>query len=185
MAIEPIDGFLCPASELSTYVRSLLEAGGANSETAEAVARVVVDASSRGVDTHGVRLVPWYMQMLEGGRINKNARVTYTKKADAVGHVDADNGFGHLASLRAIDEGIELARKAGVAAVSVGNSTHHGATGVYTLKAARAGFAAAGVELKALRGKHIRVRGVLFSSGGPAIEIRKPASLEILAGGGT
>jgi ureidoglycolate dehydrogenase (NAD+) len=144
MAIEPIDGFLCPASELSNYVRSLLEAGGANAETAAAVARVVVDASSRGVDTHGVRLVPWYIQMLEGGRINKNARVTYTKKADAVGHVDADNGFGHLASLRAIDEGIELARKAGVAAVSVGNSTHHGATGVYTLKAARAGFAAIG-----------------------------------------
>lgn len=52
-------------------------------------------------------------------------------------------------------------------------------------RSARAGFAAAGVELKALRGKQIRVRGVLFSSGGPAIEIRKPASLEILAGGGT
>lgn len=52
-------------------------------------------------------------------------------------------------------------------------------------RSARAGFAAAGVELKALRGRHVRVRGVLFSSGGPAIEIRKPASLEILAGGGT
>lgn len=52
-------------------------------------------------------------------------------------------------------------------------------------RSARAGFAAAGVELKALRGSHVRVRGVLFSSGGPAIEIRKPASLEILAGGGT
>jgi endonuclease YncB( thermonuclease family) len=52
-------------------------------------------------------------------------------------------------------------------------------------RSARAGFAAAGVELKTLRGRHVRVRGVLFLSGGPAIEIRKPASLEILAGGGT
>lgn len=145
MAIEPIDGFLCSAPELADYVRSLLVAGGANAETAQAVAYVVVDASSRGVDTHGVRLVPWYIQMLEGGRINKNAKVTFTRKADAVGHVDSDHGFGHLASLRAIDEGIELAKKAGVAAVSVGNSTHHGATGVYALKAARAGFAAIGM----------------------------------------
>jgi endonuclease YncB( thermonuclease family) len=50
-------------------------------------------------------------------------------------------------------------------------------------RSARAGFAAAGIDLKYLRGKHVRVRGVLFSSGGPAIEIRKPASLEILGDG--
>jgi hypothetical protein len=52
-------------------------------------------------------------------------------------------------------------------------------------RSARAGFAAAGIDLKSLRGKQVRVRGVLFSSGGPAIEIRNPASLEIVAGGGT
>lgn len=52
-------------------------------------------------------------------------------------------------------------------------------------RAARAGFRAAGIDLKALRGKRIRGRGVLFSSGGPAIEIRKPASIEIVQGGGT
>jgi endonuclease YncB( thermonuclease family) len=50
---------------------------------------------------------------------------------------------------------------------------------------ARPAFAEAGVDLKSLRGKHVRVRGVLFSSGGPAIEIRKPASLEILTDRGT
>lgn len=50
---------------------------------------------------------------------------------------------------------------------------------------ARSAFGAAGIDLKSLRGKLVRVRGVLFSSGGPAIEIRKPASLEILTGSGT
>ncbi|MDQ6435366.1 Ldh family oxidoreductase [Mesorhizobium sp. LHD-90] len=142
MAIEPIEGFLCSAAELSAYVSALLKAGGANAESAEAVARAVVDASSRGVDTHGVRLVPWYMQMLEGGRINKTPKVAFTKKASAVGHVDADDGFGHLASFRAIEEGIALAKDSGVAAVTVGRSTHHGASGVYSLAAARAGFVA-------------------------------------------
>lgn len=142
MAIEPIDGFLCSAAELAAYISGLLQAGGASAESAEAVARAVVDASSRGVDTHGVRLVPWYIQMLEGGRINKTPNVTFTQKASAVGHVDADDGFGHLASFRAIEEGIALARSSGVAAVTVGRSTHHGASGVYALAAARAGFAA-------------------------------------------
>jgi LDH2 family malate/lactate/ureidoglycolate dehydrogenase len=145
MAIERIEGFLCPASELSSYVSRLLVAAGAGLESAEAVARAVVDASSRGVDTHGVRLVPWYIKMLEGGRINRTPTVTFTKKAAAVGHVDADDGFGHLASFRAIEEGTALARESGVAAVTVGRSTHHGATGVYALAAARAGFAAIGM----------------------------------------
>jgi endonuclease YncB( thermonuclease family) len=50
---------------------------------------------------------------------------------------------------------------------------------------ARAGFRAAGIDLSALRGKLVRGRGVLFSSGGPAIEVRKPASIEIVQGSGT
>jgi endonuclease YncB( thermonuclease family) len=52
-------------------------------------------------------------------------------------------------------------------------------------RAARRDFAAAGIDLKSLRGRKVRVRGVLFSSGGPAIEIRRPASLELLKGRGT
>lgn len=142
MAIEHIDGFLCAEPDLLCYVTNILVAAGADRPSAEAVARAVVDASARGVDTHGVRLIPWYMQMLEGGRINKNPNVRFERKAAAVGHVDADDGFGHRASFRAIDEGIAIARESGVAAITVGRSTHHGATGVYALAAARAGFAA-------------------------------------------
>jgi micrococcal nuclease len=52
-------------------------------------------------------------------------------------------------------------------------------------RAARAEFRAAGIDFAALRGKRIRGRGVLFSSGGPAIEVRKPASIEIVQGSGT
>lgn len=142
MAIERIEGFLCSEGELSAYVNDLLRAAGADAPGAEAVARAVVDASARGVDTHGVRLVPWYMLMLEGGRINKHPNVSFTRKAAAVGHVDADDGFGHRASFLAVEEGIAMARESGVAAITVGRSTHHGASGVYALAAARGGFAA-------------------------------------------
>jgi endonuclease YncB( thermonuclease family) len=50
---------------------------------------------------------------------------------------------------------------------------------------ARPAFNAVGLDLKSLRGKRVRVRGVIFLSGGPAIVIRKPASLEIVTGSGT
>ncbi len=145
MAIEHIEGKLSSAADLTAYVGDVLAAAGADQPSASAVARAVVDASSRGVDTHGVRLVPWYVQMVEGGRINPRPNVSFTLKAPGVGHVDSDDGFGHRASFLAIEEGCAIAAKTGIAAVTVGRSTHHGATGVYALAAARNGFAAIGM----------------------------------------
>ena len=43
---------------LHALIEGLLRASGADEPSAEATARAVVDASARGVDTHGVRLVP-------------------------------------------------------------------------------------------------------------------------------
>jgi LDH2 family malate/lactate/ureidoglycolate dehydrogenase len=145
MAIEAIEGRLCASADLVTYVADLLAAAGVDLDSASAVARAVVAASARGVDTHGVRLVPWYIQMVEGGRINLRPRLEVTRKAAAVIHVDADDGFGHRASYTAIDEACRVAAETGVAAVTVGRSTHHGATGVYTLEAAMRGYAAIGM----------------------------------------
>jgi LDH2 family malate/lactate/ureidoglycolate dehydrogenase len=103
------------------------------------------DASMRGVDTHGVRLAPHYLRGLGAGRIGKRPKIAVERLAPAVVHVDADDGLGHLASYRGIEEGIAVAREMGLAAVAIGNSTHHGATGVYTLEAARQGFVALGM----------------------------------------
>ena len=74
MAIERISGKLAPAEALTNYVTSLVAAAGADAECAAAVARALVDASSRGVDTHGVRLALWYVKAIEGSRINRRWR---------------------------------------------------------------------------------------------------------------
>jgi LDH2 family malate/lactate/ureidoglycolate dehydrogenase len=145
VAIEAIEGKRGSAADLTGLVSDLLAAAGVDQPSADATARAVVDASSRGVDTHGVRLAPWYVKMVEGGRINRRPNVAFALKSPAVGHVDSDNGFGHRASFLAVEEGCAIAARTGIAAVTVGRSTHHGATGVYTLAAARKGFAALGM----------------------------------------
>ena len=145
MAIEAIEGRVCASADLSAYATGLLTAVDVDHNSASAVASAVVAASARGVDTHGVRLLPWYLQMVTGGRVNRRPRIEATRKTTAVVHVDADDGFGHPASYTAIEEGCRVAAETGVAAVTVGRSSHHGATGVYTLAAAARGFAAFGV----------------------------------------
>ncbi|HYG84941.1 MAG TPA: Ldh family oxidoreductase [Azospirillum sp.] len=132
-------------ADLEAFIEGLIRAAGASPSGAGAVARAVVDASARGVDTHGVRLVPHYVRSLEAGQVNPTPDMRFTRQAPAVGHLDADNGFGHEASYRAIDEGIAMAAETGIAAVAVGRSSHHGATGCYTLAAARRGYAAIGM----------------------------------------
>lgn len=141
MAIEKIDGPRVAAASLEAFVADLLFAGGADRPSADAVARAVIEASARGVDTHGVRLAPWYVQAARSRAVKPKPKVTFSRKAASVGHVDGDMGFGHLASYRAIEEGCAIAAETGVAAVTVGRSSHHAATGVYAIAAARKGFA--------------------------------------------
>ena len=135
----------CRREDLQDFLICLLSAAGCDEASAAAVTRAVTDASARAYDTHGVRLIPWYLQCLEGGRINRSPRIGISRKAPAIIHVDADNGFGHLVSYRAIDTLCELADRQGVAVATVGRSSHHGATGCYTVEAARRGFAALGM----------------------------------------
>jgi ureidoglycolate dehydrogenase (NAD+) len=145
LSLELIEGVRVTARELEPFVVAVARNVGADAPSAAAMARAVVDASSRAFDTHGIRLVPWYMQGLRGGRVNGTPTLTVTKKAASLVHVDADDGFGHPASFRAIDEGCAVAAETGVAVVTIGRSSHHGATGCYTRYAALKGFAAIGM----------------------------------------
>lgn len=132
-------------AELETFVDGLFTRMGTAVLSARQLARAVTDASVRGFDTHGLRLVPYYASLATEKRVNLAPEIVFTRKAAAVGHLDADDGFGHAASFRAIDEAITLATESGVGVVSVSRSSHHGATGCYTHYAAERGFAAIGM----------------------------------------
>jgi len=142
---EILDGIRFHAAELEIFVETLFTRLGAPPATAQAIARAVTGASARGFDTHGIRLIPYYASLLTERRVNLTANMVFTRRAPAVGHLDADDGFGHVASFRAIDEAIAMAKETGVAVVAVGRSSHHGATGCYTHYAAEHGFAAIGM----------------------------------------
>lgn len=135
-------GVPVPQDRLARFVDAALTARGASAAQAADVARALVTASLRGVDSHGVRLLPHYLRALAGGRITGAPQVTVQRNAASAAVVDADNGFGHHAGYRAVAEGCAMAREAGIAGVGVVNSSHFGAAGCYALAAAEAGFAA-------------------------------------------
>jgi LDH2 family malate/lactate/ureidoglycolate dehydrogenase len=138
-----VDGDIAiPHDSLFQFVATALTACGSASEQAQAVAQALVSTSLRGVDSHGIRLLPHYLNALKGGRINADPALSAKRTAAGAAIVDADDGFGHFAGYRAIAEGCALASDAGIAGVGVINSSHFGAAGCYALEAADAGFLA-------------------------------------------
>ncbi|MFO1122424.1 MAG: Ldh family oxidoreductase [Hyphomicrobiales bacterium] len=128
------------AEALSRFSLDLLSAAGASPDSAEAATWAMMHASLHGVDTHGVRLLPWYADALSTGLVKGAPEIRITHPRRAAARVDADGGLGHLAMYRAMDEACALARDCGIGMAAVVNSTHFGAAGAYTLAAAQAGF---------------------------------------------
>lgn len=125
---------------LAAFSMDLLTAAGANRESAEAATWAVMHASLHGIDSHGVRLLPWYADCLKTGLTKGSPDITVNHPRRAAALVDADGGMGHIATYRAMDEACALARDCGIGMAAVVNSTHFGAAGAYALAAADAGF---------------------------------------------
>lgn len=135
----PVRGGVRPQT-LVLACADALRRGGADPTSARHVASAIVDASLRGVDSHGVRLLPHYLRVLKSGRINPNPTLRFERKGASVGVLDADDGFGHRAAVEAMTHAMDLARETGAGHVSVRSSSHCGALATYVLQASRAGM---------------------------------------------
>jgi LDH2 family malate/lactate/ureidoglycolate dehydrogenase len=103
------------------------------------VADAMIDASLRGIDTHGVRLIHSYVKELEGGRATAKPTFRIKGPLPAAALFDADNALGVVAGSAAMREAIRRARIAGIAAIAVSHSNHFGRADYFARMASRAG----------------------------------------------
>ena len=113
-----------------------------NEFNAKAVSFGICEASLRGVDSHGIKLFPHYVKSSVLGRKNPRPKFKFYKKFDSAYLLDADNGFGLAAGVKAIDKGMQVAQKKGICMIGVKNSSHPGALASIALPAAKKGFIA-------------------------------------------
>lgn len=124
------------------FAALVLEKAGVRADVRDAVVAGLCETSLRGVDSHGIRLLPHYVLGVEKGRINPNPSYQFTRKLPTSGLLDADHTFGHAAGTEAIRHAMDMAEACGMGAVAVQNSTHFGAAAFFALQAARRGFLA-------------------------------------------
>jgi LDH2 family malate/lactate/ureidoglycolate dehydrogenase/DNA-binding GntR family transcriptional regulator len=126
--------------EMERFARLALGAVGADDATVAAVTRALSHASGLGVDTHGYRLLPHYLEGLRGGRLNPSPSLRIVEGRGGGAVLDADNAHGAVAGYEAASRAVELARRHGLGAVAVRNSSHFGAAGAYAMAVAEAGM---------------------------------------------
>ena len=128
--------------ELVSFSQQLLKIAGLDKYSLDAVTKGLCETSLRGVDSHGIRLLPHYFNSAISGRKNPKPQFRINKNFPSIAHLDADNAFGHAAGMKAIDIAIEMAKVQGIGTVAVSNSSHPGAMASMALKAARKGYIA-------------------------------------------
>jgi LDH2 family malate/lactate/ureidoglycolate dehydrogenase len=127
---------------LERWVSDLFVKAGIPGSAADSVARSLVGADLEGVPSHGVMLVPMYLDRLLAGSVSKKTRAEIVHDGGAAVVLDADNMLGQLSSEQAIGLVAERAKKHGLASVAVRNGFHFGTAGYWARALAAQGLVA-------------------------------------------
>jgi (2R)-3-sulfolactate dehydrogenase (NADP+) len=119
------------AGELHDLAVRALTALDVPAADAAIVAACLVDAELEGRAGHGLVRLPFLLRRLRAGLIDPRPRLEVTRLRPATALLDAGNGLGPVAGVRAVDLAAELAGTYGAGVVAVRRGNHLGALGFY------------------------------------------------------
>lgn len=125
---------------VADQVALVLRAWGMPEGSIPVTVRMIVEADARGIDSHGISMLPYYAGMVRSGELALGGRPAIVRESHSTARVDAGAGLGHEAGVFAMETAIAKARAHDVGVVTVFNSHHFGAAGPYAELAAEAGL---------------------------------------------
>src|SRR5688572_26854161 len=105
-------------------IEAIALAGGSEAEEAKLVAENLVIANLTGHDSHGVGMMPRYVEALLEGGLHPNRKVEVKLDGGALLALDGGAGYGQSIGLQATRLAIERAKKHGLSITTLGNSHH-------------------------------------------------------------
>ena len=116
-------------AEIDVLVRRVLLANGANAETAEVIADVIVAAERDGPKSHGLTGLPNYAMSIRDGWADGCANPYVDIRAASAIHVNGANGYAQIALQRIRNQAVKMARLNGCAVLALRNIHHIGPLG--------------------------------------------------------
>ena len=120
---------------LTAFLVDALHAMKMPRDRAVITAGLMVRTDLRGVDSHGIDMLPRYHELWREGVIVMDADPVLVNDSMATGLYDGAKGLGHYVSTLAMRLAIDKARTYGVGVVGVRNSGHFGAAANYSMMA--------------------------------------------------
>jgi len=118
------DTHVFQAQPLERAVAALVAAGGSEPREAQLVAANLVMANLCGHDSHGVGMIPRYIESLKEGGLHPNRHPRVTLDGGALLALDGQAGYGQVIGMEATAMAIERAKQHGVCVMALANSHH-------------------------------------------------------------
>jgi uncharacterized oxidoreductase len=129
------------SDRLHALSRAVCRAAGSGEREANLVADHLVEANLTGHDSHGVGLLPVYVEKVRAGLLVPNRHAELVSERGAVLVIEGNRGYGQVIGYEAMQLGMARAQEQGVALLAVRNSFHLGRIGHWAEQCARGGFA--------------------------------------------
>ena len=130
-----------PTAALHRWTADLWRAAGSSDREATLTAEHLVGANLSGHDSHGVGMIPRYVDSWLAGELQLNREVSIDVDAGTLVTVDAKHGMGSSVAFQAMEIAIERTRRHGVCVIGLKNAHHIGRVGQWAEQAMASGFA--------------------------------------------
>ena len=129
-----------PVHVIENLMAAVFIALGVPEEEARICADVLITSDVRGIESHGVGRLKYYYDRIKAGVQSTRTAIEIVKETETTALVDGHHGMGHVIAYRSMRIAMDRARRYGLGAVAVRNSTHFGIAGYYPLMAAKEGM---------------------------------------------
>ncbi len=131
---------LISAEALRDFASRLVEATGAPAQKARLVAECLVYANLRGVDSHGVQLLTFYLERLGRGEVDPLADGHVVSESGGCLVYDGENALGQVISDNCCGHAVRLASEHGLSMVVARESNHFGAAAFWAQRISAEGL---------------------------------------------
>lgn len=125
---------------VQAFVELIFRTAGWSSGDAKIAADCLIESDRAGHASHGIGLVPMYVDTIKAGALRTEWKATIVKDDGPFVVIQGNRSLGQTGARDATLKGIETARAHGIALVSLINSHHVGRIGHYGEMVAREGF---------------------------------------------
>ena len=128
------------ADQLTQQVAQVLQAAGSTPAEAHQVAANLVMANLSGHDSHGVGMLPRYVDAVLEGGLQPNTGVKIIMDTGSLLTLDAQRGYGQVTGVQAMELGMARAKQHGSCIMTLANSHHLGRIGHFAEMAVAQGL---------------------------------------------